>query len=84
MVHCGLSQLHRCTRIRLRANARDSDGVADLRRFSQLLEDTEHFCGCGQEKVAKIVHCGENYFLVVEQEATREMASSFCAIEPSN
>ena len=23
------------------------------------MEETEHFCGCGQEKVAKIVHCGE-------------------------
>ena len=37
-----------------------------------------------QEEVAKIVHCGENYSLVVEQEATREMASSFSAIVPSN
>ena len=33
--------------------------LADLGRFSQLLEETEHFCGCGQEKVAKIVQCGE-------------------------
>jgi len=33
--------------------------VADLGRFSQLLEETEHFRGCGQKKVAKIVHCGE-------------------------
>jgi hypothetical protein len=31
-----------------------------LRRFSQLLEETEHFCGRGQEKVAKIVQCGEH------------------------
>jgi hypothetical protein len=30
-----------------------------LRRFSQLLEETEHFRGCGQKKVAKIVHFGE-------------------------
>jgi hypothetical protein len=30
-----------------------------LRHFPQLLEETEHFCGCGQEKVAKIVQCGE-------------------------
>jgi hypothetical protein len=55
-----------------------------LGRFSQLLEETEHFCGGGHEKVAKIVQCGENYSLAVEQEATREMASSFCAIVPSN
>ena len=27
-----------------------------------LLEETEHFCGCGQEKVAKIVQCGEPRF----------------------
>jgi hypothetical protein len=33
--------------------------MADLGRFSQLLEETEHFRGCGQEKVAKIVQCGE-------------------------
>lgn len=31
-----------------------------LARFSQLLEETEHFCGCGQEEVAKIVQCGEH------------------------
>jgi len=24
-----------------------------LRRFSQLLEEIEHFCGCGQEKVCE-------------------------------
>jgi len=29
--------------------------VADLGRFLQLLEETQHFCGCGQQKVAKIV-----------------------------
>lgn len=33
--------------------------LADLGRFSQLLEETEHLRGCGQEKGAKIVHCGE-------------------------
>jgi hypothetical protein len=33
--------------------------LADLGRFSQLLEQTQHFCGCGDEKVAKIVQCGE-------------------------
>ena len=36
---------------------------ADLGRFSQLLEETEHFRGCGQEKVAKIVQCGESDYL---------------------
>jgi hypothetical protein len=39
-----------------------------LGHFSQLLEETEHFRGCGQEKVAKIVHCGEN----IEEEAIRK------------
>jgi hypothetical protein len=24
-----------------------------------VLEETEHFCGCGQQKVAKIVHSGD-------------------------
>jgi hypothetical protein len=33
--------------------------LANLGRFSQLLEETERFCGCGHEKVAKIVQCGE-------------------------
>jgi hypothetical protein len=27
----------------------------------QVLEESQHFCGCGQEKVAKIVHCGEQF-----------------------
>jgi hypothetical protein len=36
--------------------------MADLGRFSQLLEETEHFCGRGQEKVAKIVQCGEPFY----------------------
>jgi hypothetical protein len=43
-----------------RVNARDSEGLADLWRSSQLLEETEHFCSCGQEEVAKIVQCGEH------------------------
>jgi hypothetical protein len=38
-------------------------GLADLRRFSQLLEEPEHFCRCGQQKVAKIVQCGEHSFI---------------------
>ena len=47
---------------RLCANTRESELLADLGRFSQLLEETEHFCGCGQEEVAKIVQCGEPIF----------------------
>jgi beta-glucosidase-like glycosyl hydrolase len=39
-----------------------------LGRFSQHLEETKHFCGRGQEKVAKIVHCGEK----IEEEAIRK------------
>jgi hypothetical protein len=30
-----------------------------FRNFSQLLEEIQRFCGGGQEKVAKIVQCGE-------------------------
>ena len=54
-----------------RVNARDSEGLADLWRSSQLLEETEHFCSRGQEEVAKIVHCGEQSTLTFEG-ATRE------------
>ncbi len=32
---------------------------AGLERFSQPLKETEHLCRGSQEKVAKIVHCGE-------------------------
>jgi len=35
--------------------------MANLALFSQLLEEADHFCVCGQEKVAKIVHCGEQF-----------------------
>jgi hypothetical protein len=60
---------HRC----LRASARESEQLADLGRFSQLLEEIKHFCGCRQEKVAKSVQCEEK----IEEEAIREVASSF-------
>ena len=43
-----------------RGHARDSDVSGRLGRFLQLLEETEHLCGRGQQKVAKIVHCGEH------------------------
>jgi len=33
-----------------------------LGRFSQLLEETEHFCRRGQQKVAKIVQCGDRCY----------------------
>ena len=36
--------------------------ATELQCFSQLLEETEHFCGCSQEKVAKIVQCGEPFY----------------------
>lgn len=48
IVHHGLPGSHRCT---LSPSTRQClrFGVAGkLRRFSQLLEETEHFCGCGQ------------------------------------
>jgi hypothetical protein len=39
--------------------AQHSRLVMRLGRFSHLLEEIEHFSGRGQEKVAKIVQCGE-------------------------
>jgi len=33
--------------------------LGGLGRFSQLLEETQHFCCWGQQEVAKIVQCGE-------------------------
>jgi hypothetical protein len=35
--------------------------LPELACFLPVLKETEHFCGCGQEKVAKIVQCGEQY-----------------------
>jgi len=44
----------------------------------RLLKKTEQFHGCGQQEVAKIVHCGEHYwFNTMEEEATAKVASSF-------
>jgi hypothetical protein len=58
IVHCGLHRyaLHPREHV---PNARDSEGLADLGRFSQLLQEIERSCSCGQEEVAKIVQCGE-------------------------
>jgi hypothetical protein len=44
-------------------NARDLGVSGKSERFSQVLEETEHFCGWRQKKVAKIVQCGEHYSL---------------------
>jgi len=55
----------RCTLRCLHADAGDLAVTGRLGRFSQLLEETEHFCGWCQEKVAKIVQCGEK----IEEEA---------------
>jgi len=49
-------------------------------RFPQLLEEIEHFCGCGQYKVAKIVQCGEPEILVNKKEATCEGGLKFCDV----
>jgi hypothetical protein len=54
-----------------------------LGRFSKLLEETEHFCGGGQEKVAKIVQCGEQFFFYNSQEATRGGGLKFFRINRS-
>lgn len=46
---------------------RDCSGLGaigkNLGRSSQLLEETKHICGCGQEKVAKIVQCGDQHLM---------------------
>ena len=53
-------------------------GQAKARTLSQLLEATEHFYLWRQEKVAKIVQCGEHSFLnKIEVEATREGGLKF-------
>ena len=39
------------------------------------LEETQHFCGWGQKKVAKIVQCGEHYSYSIEGRGHREVAS---------
>jgi hypothetical protein len=55
-----------------------------LGRFSsQLLEETEHFCGWPQEKVAKIVQCGEPKFpnKLKELRPLQEWPSVFCDID---
>jgi hypothetical protein len=54
------------------ATRRDSQFLG---RFSQLLEEIEHFCGCGQQEVAKIVQCGEK----IEEEAIRKDGLEFFA-----
>jgi hypothetical protein len=51
--------------------------MAGLGRFSQLLEETEHFRGCGQEKAAKIVQCGEHLLFTKSKEATRKGGLKF-------
>ena len=53
--------------------------TGNLGHFSQLLEETEHFFGWRQEKVAKIVQCGEPDILNKHaKEATRKGGLSFC------
>lgn len=45
------------------------------------LEETQHFCGWGQKKVAKIVQCGEQLSLnKTEEKATCESGLDFCEI----
>jgi hypothetical protein len=56
IVHCGL---RRCTRRRLTANAQPLGMNGKIGRFSQVLQETEHFWQWRQEKVAKIVQCGD-------------------------
>ena len=41
-------------------------------RRSQLLQETDDFCGEPQEKVAKIVQCGEKFLLNHQEKATCE------------
>ena len=58
IVHSGLPRGLDAALVSGYANARR--GVSGrLGRFSQLLEEIERFSDRGQEKVAKIVHCGD-------------------------
>src|SRR5690349_18921789 len=44
-------------RIRRAASVGEIFGII-VQVLIQLLEEIEHFCGCGQQEVAKIVQCG--------------------------
>ena len=64
IVHCGPPGYTLSTRRHLQVNARGTWSEWQiLGHFSQLLEETEHFRGWGQEKDAKIVQCGESAWL---------------------
>ena len=64
IVHCGLSRAHIALLGRPCVSSVRLGVTAKLGHFSQLLEEIEHFCGCRQEKVAKIVQCGEKFLLI--------------------
>ena len=56
------------------------DLLAALDRFTQLFEETQHFCRGCQKEVANIVQCGEQLSLIdSEEETTEKVASSFVA-----
>jgi hypothetical protein len=46
----------------------------------QDLEETEHFRHRRQQKVAKIVQCGEQVHIEIIEKASREMALIFCGV----
>jgi hypothetical protein len=46
------------------ATPAECGSLAGLPRFLRLLKETEHFCRWLQEKVAKIVQCGEKFLLI--------------------
>jgi hypothetical protein len=48
IVHCGLSRSHAALIGAYVPMLATRSEWADLGRFSQLLEETEHFCACGQ------------------------------------
>jgi hypothetical protein len=59
-------------------NAHGSEPLADLGRFSQLLEETEHLHGLWSRKVAKIVHCGEHLIPHRSKEKAIRNTLTFC------
>jgi hypothetical protein len=67
IVHCGANHGSRCTLWVLTVRHSRYGLTGRLGRFSQLPEETEHFCGWRQQKVAKIVQCGEQLSLKIQK-----------------
>lgn len=77
--------LQPCCRVRIGVDAVESvpPRHAGLKRFSQLLEETDHVCPL-QKKVPKIVHCGEPiYFCRCWKERPYQLNVGSCEYLPT-